>query len=106
RDLAGEPFGNEDARTLAGAAEFHDVQAVIIGLDEARQRAALAERRYIAGGADGSHRDRLSDRRGRLGLRHRPANSVASIASAAFAMPLRSLIPAPILPIRPRRSPS
>ena len=49
-DLAGEPLGDERARTLAGAAELHDVQAVVVGLDEARQRAALAQGRDVAGG--------------------------------------------------------
>ena len=38
-----------------GAAELEDVQAVVVGLDHRRQRAALAQRRDVAGGGDGSH---------------------------------------------------
>ena len=44
--------GDERARALAGAAELHDVQPVVVGLDEAGQRAALAERRHVARGLD------------------------------------------------------
>ena len=49
-DLAGQPFGHERARTLAGGPELHHVQAVVVRLDEARQRPALAQGRDVAGG--------------------------------------------------------
>ena len=49
-DLAGEPLRDERPRTLAGAPELHDVQPVVVGLDQARQRAALAQGRDVAGG--------------------------------------------------------
>ena len=42
-------------RALAGAAELEDVQAVVVGLDHGRKRPALAQRRDVAGGGDGSH---------------------------------------------------
>ena len=45
--LAGQPFGDERARPLAGAAELDHVQAVVVGLDEAGQRAALAQGRHV-----------------------------------------------------------
>ena len=51
-DLAGEPLRDEDARALAGAPELHDVQPVVVGLDESGQRAALAERGDVAGRPD------------------------------------------------------
>ena len=49
-DLTGQPLRDERARTLACGAELHDVQPVIVGLDQARQRATLAQGRDIAGG--------------------------------------------------------
>jgi len=36
------------ARALPGAAEFKDVSAVVVGLDDIRQRAAFAEWGYIS----------------------------------------------------------
>ena len=47
-DLAGQPLGDERPRPLAGAAELDHVQAVVVGLDEAGQRAALAQGRHVA----------------------------------------------------------
>ncbi len=55
RDLAGQPLGHERPRTLAGAAELHDVQPVVVRLDQTGQRAALAQGRDVAGGDHGSH---------------------------------------------------
>ena len=49
-ELAGQPLGDERARALAGAAELDDVQPVVVGLDEAGQRAALAQGRHVARG--------------------------------------------------------
>ena len=51
RDLAGDELGDQRARPLPGAAELEDVEAVVVGLDDRRQRAALAQRRDVAGGA-------------------------------------------------------
>ena len=56
RQLAGDHLGDERLRALAGAAELHDVQAVVVGLDEAGQRAALAQRRHVARGGDAAQR--------------------------------------------------
>src|SRR6185369_6246122 len=78
---------------------------VVVGLDQAGQRAAFAERGHVAGGADRAHRRRRRGQGG-LGRRHRPASPVASIASAAFATPFRAWISAPPRAIRPRRSAS
>ena len=51
-DLGHEDLGDEDLDPLAGAAELQDVDAVVVGLDEARQGAALAQRRDVAGRRD------------------------------------------------------
>ncbi len=53
--LAGQPLGDEGTRALAGAAELDDVQAVVVRLDEAGQRAALAQGRHVARGDHGPH---------------------------------------------------
>ena len=37
-------------RSLPGAGELHDIQAVVVGLHESRQRPALAQRRHVARG--------------------------------------------------------
>jgi hypothetical protein len=60
-ELPGDELGDERARALARAAELQDVQAVVVGLDEARHRPALAQGRDVA---RGRHRAR-SRRRGR-----------------------------------------
>ena len=52
RELAGQPLGDERPRTLAGAAELDHVQPVVVRLDEAGQRTALAQGRDVAGGGD------------------------------------------------------
>ena len=57
--LAGQPLRDERARPLPGAAELDDVQPVVVRLDEAGQRAALAQGRHVARG------DRRSASRGR-----------------------------------------
>ena len=54
-DLAGEPLGDQRARTLAGPAELDHVEPVIVGLDESGQRAALTQRRHVARGDHGPH---------------------------------------------------
>ncbi len=56
-ELAGEPFGDQRARALAGATELDDVQPVVVRLDEAGQRPTLAQGRHVAGGDDGAHHD-------------------------------------------------
>ena len=54
-DLPGQPFGHERARALARAAELHDIQPIVIRLDEPGQRATLAQRRDVAGRRDMAH---------------------------------------------------
>ena len=56
RDLAGDELGDQRLRALAGAAELQHVQPVVVGLDDRRQRAAFAERRHVAGDANGPER--------------------------------------------------
>jgi hypothetical protein len=51
--LADDHLGDQRARALAGAAELADVGAQVVGLDDARERAALAQRRDVACGGDG-----------------------------------------------------
>ena len=51
-DLAGQPFRHQRARSLARAVELHHVQAIVVRLDETGQRAALTQRRHIAGRGD------------------------------------------------------
>jgi hypothetical protein len=53
-DSAGDEFGDKGERTLARAAEFDDVEAKVVGLDNCGKRAAFAERGDILGGADGA----------------------------------------------------
>ena len=55
RQLAGDHLGCERLGTLAGAAEFHDVQPVVIGFHQAGQRPAFTKLRHVAGGRDGPH---------------------------------------------------
>jgi hypothetical protein len=54
RDLADEHLGDERLDALPGAAELDDVQAVVVGLDEAGHRAAFAQRLGVARRADGA----------------------------------------------------
>ncbi len=49
RQLAADDLGDQRCRALAGAAELHHVEPVVVGFDQARQRAALAQRRDVAG---------------------------------------------------------
>ena len=49
-------LGDQRLQPLAGAAELDDVQPVVVGLDEAGHRAALAQRRDVARGAHGAQR--------------------------------------------------
>ncbi len=55
RQLAGDELGDQCARPLAGAAELEHVEAIVVALDDRRQRAALAQRRDVAGRAHGPH---------------------------------------------------
>src|SRR5262249_60289889 len=52
RELAADALRDERLRALSGAVELQDVEAVVVGLDERGQRAALAQRRDVAGGGD------------------------------------------------------
>ena len=49
--LADDHLGDQHLEALAGAAELADVGAEVVGLDDPGQRAALAQRRDVAGGA-------------------------------------------------------
>ena len=49
RQLPGHDLGRQRLRPLAGAAELHDVQAVVVRLHQPRQRAALAQGGHVAG---------------------------------------------------------
>ena len=51
-----DQLGDQRLGPLAGAVELDDVQPVVVGLDEAGQRAALAERRDVAGRGHGPER--------------------------------------------------
>ena len=51
RQFAGDDLGDERVHALSRAAELRHVDAVVGGLDEARHRAALAQRRHVAGRA-------------------------------------------------------
>ena len=55
-DLADDHLGDQRLQALPGAAELDDVQPVVVGLDEAGHRAALAQRRDVARGAHGAQR--------------------------------------------------
>ena len=61
RQLARDDLRDERPRTLRGAVELDDVQAVVVCLDEPGQRAALAERRDVL------RRTNAADLRGRHG---------------------------------------
>ena len=50
--LADDHLGHERPQPLAGAPELDHVQPVVVGLDQARQRAALAQRRDVADRGD------------------------------------------------------
>ena len=55
-------LGDERARSLARSAELHDVQAVVVRLDEPGQRAALAQWHDVAGRDDGpDHRQSVAE---------------------------------------------
>ncbi len=64
RQLARDHLRHEHQRPLPGAAELADVEAVVVGLEQSRQRAALAEGRHVTARGDGSesggHRRSLS----------------------------------------------
>ena len=47
--LTDDDLGDQRRRPLPGAAELDDVHAVVVRLDQPRQRAALAQRRDVPG---------------------------------------------------------
>ena len=53
RHLGDDHLGDEHAQALAGAPELAHIGAEVVGLDDARQRPALAQRRDIARDGDG-----------------------------------------------------
>ena len=54
RKLADDHLRDQRLGALAGAVELDDVEAVVVGLAQAGQRAALAEGRDVAGRGDGA----------------------------------------------------
>ena len=50
-DPGDDDLGHQHPQPLAGAAELADVDAQVVGLDDPGQRAALAQRRHVAGRA-------------------------------------------------------
>ena len=52
RQLARHDLGHQRAGALPGAAELHDVEPVVVGLDEPGHRAALPQGRDVSGGDD------------------------------------------------------
>jgi len=53
-DLTGYEFGYKGERALAGAAEFYDVEAEVVGLDDGGEGATLAESGYVLRGTNGT----------------------------------------------------
>ena len=53
--FARDDLGDERLRSLSSAAELQHVEAVVVGLDEGRQRPAFAKRRHVAGRGDSAH---------------------------------------------------
>ena len=73
-DLARDEFGDEGLLAVAGAAELGHVEAVVVGLDDSRQRAALAQRGHVAGRGDASdHAVKYRRRRAAAQGERRPA---------------------------------
>jgi hypothetical protein len=54
--LARHNLGHQRPRPLPRAAELHHVHPVVVGLDQPRQRAALAQGHHVAGGGHGPQR--------------------------------------------------
>ena len=80
-ELARDDLRHERLLALPRAAELRDVHAVVVGLHEPRQRAALAQGLDVAGGGDGAQRLEHGAQLGRAG---RSARGFA----AAVASPL------------------
>jgi hypothetical protein len=59
-NLPGDELCDECLRSLACAAEFQHIHAIIVGFDDGRQRATLVQRCDISSGADDSHAAILS----------------------------------------------
>ena len=52
RQLADDHLGDQHGQALAGATELADVGAQVVGLDDAGERSALAQRCHVAGRTD------------------------------------------------------
>ena len=90
RELPGDELGDERLGTLAGAGELEHVHAVVVGLDERRQRPALAERRQVARRDDGAKRLERKGR-GRVHRRERTGGAGATRALARRTHPRRAV---------------
>jgi len=53
-DFASYELGDESERALAGTAEFNDVEAEVVSLDNCGKRAAFAKGSDVLSGADGA----------------------------------------------------
>jgi hypothetical protein len=66
RQRADHDLGDQRLRTLAGGGELHHVGAEVVGLDQPRQRSALAQRREVGRrGHRGQHGPTLGNPSGR-----------------------------------------
>ncbi len=55
RGEPGDELGHECARSMSRAAEFHDVERAVLGLDDGGKRSALAQRLDVTGGGQDAH---------------------------------------------------
>ena len=54
REFSDDDFRDQHLGSLAGTAKLEHVHAGVVGFDDGRQRAALTQRRDVAGGVDGA----------------------------------------------------
>ena len=105
--LAGDDLGHQRADALPGAAELHDVEPVVVGLDEPGHRAALPQGRDVSGGDHaaqlGRHGAHSGSARGG-GARRPPRTTIAGPSEPESRSSLPSSWPchAPLTPHRAR----
>ena len=92
RQLAGHQLGHERLGTLSGAAQLDDVEAVVVGLYQRGQRAALAQRRDVADAGESFHPGRAESLEVEWWRVHREAqHGEGAGPSEALTMALRDL---------------
>jgi hypothetical protein len=90
RELAAHHLGDERLRPLPGAAELAHVHAVVVGLDEPRQRPALAQRRDVARRDDRPHSSSTTCSPALSAtLTERPPNSTTTFSRGGVQPPSR-----------------